>query len=155
MQKSIPLGLRKTLKPLAINIKNMTQNFDRKDPDGADEYFLNCVRNGDLNNAMTCFDPEAIYIDKDGNAINGLANIEKLVANLCNMKPDIKVYEHKISPVGNDMMYWLDKWTLTATDLQGNLINMKGASANMMRRNNDGVWLWLVDNPFAAPFFAE
>jgi len=32
---------------------------------------------------------------------------------------------------------------------------MKGASANMMRKNADGIWLWLVDNPFAAPFFAE
>lgn len=132
----------------------MTQNFDRTDPDGADEYFLNCVRNGDLKNAMTCFDPEAIYIDRDGNAINGLANIEKLVANLCNMKPDIKVYEHKISPVGNDMMYWLDKWTLTAAaGPDGKPMKMKGASANMMRKNADGHWLWLVDNPFALPFF--
>jgi len=44
---------------------------------------------------------------------------------------------------------------MTATDPQGNTINMKGASANMMRKNADGIWLWLVDNPFAAPFFAE
>ena len=133
----------------------MTQNFDRTDPNEADEYFLNCVRNGDLKNAMTCFDPEAIYIDKDGDTIIGFTNIEKVVANLCNMRADIKVYEHKNSPVGNDMMYWLDKWTMTATDPHGNTINMKGASANMMRKNADGVWLWLVDNPFAAPFFAD
>jgi len=24
-----------------------------------------------------------------------------------------------------------------------------------MRKNADGVWLWLVDNPFAALFFAD
>jgi len=24
-----------------------------------------------------------------------------------------------------------------------------------MRKNADGVWLWLVDNPFAASFFAD
>ena len=132
----------------------MIQNFDRTDPNEADEYFLNCIRIGDLENAMTCFDPEAIYIDKDGNTITGFANIEKVVANLCNMQPDIKVYEHKNSPVGNDMMYWLDKWTI-ATDPQGNSINMKGASANMMRKNANGIWLWLVDNPFANPFFVD
>ena len=133
----------------------MKQNFDRTDPNEADEYFLNCVRNGDLKNAMTCFDPEAIYIDKDGDTIIGFTNIEKVVANLCNMRADIKVYEHKNSPVGNDMMYWLDKWTMTATDPHGNPINMKGASANMMRKSTEGIWLWLVDNPFAAPFFAD
>jgi len=133
----------------------MTQYFDRTDPNEAGEYFLNCVRNGDLKNATTCFDPEAIYIGKHGNTISGFTNIEKVVANLCNMRADIKVYEHKNAPVGNDMMYWLDKWTMTATDPQGNPINMKGSSANMMRKSADGIWLWLVDNPFAAPFFAD
>ena len=133
----------------------MKQNFDRSDPNEADEYFLNCIRVGDLENAMTCFDPEAIYIGKDGNTISGFNNIKKVVANLCNMRADIKVYEHKSAPVGNDMMYWLDKWTMRATDQQGNPIDMKGASANMMRKSAKGIWLWLVDNPFAASFFED
>ncbi len=133
----------------------MKTNFDRKDPNGADEYFLNCVRKGDVKNALDCFDLEAIYIDKDGNAISGLSNIEKVVINLCKMKPDITVYEHKIAPIGDNMMYWLDKWKMTTTDPSGNVIEMKGASANVMRKSADGFWLWLVDNPFAAPFFAN
>ena len=131
----------------------MTQKFDRTDPDGADEYFLEAVRNGDVKTAMTCFDPEAIYIDKEGNTITGFDNIEKVVANLCKMRPDIKVYEHQMAPVGTDMMYWLDKWSMTATGPDGKQFEMKGASANMMRKNADGHWLWLVDNPFALPFF--
>jgi len=139
----------------SIDPKEMTPHFDRTDPNGADEFFLNCVRNGDLKNAMTCFDPEAIYIDKEGQTIRGAANIEKVVANLCKMKADITVYEHKTAPVGDELMYWLDKWTMSATDPQGAAISMKGASANMMRKSPDGIWLWLVDNPFAAPFFAD
>ena len=133
----------------------MINNFDRTDPQDADEYFLEAVRNGDVKTAMTCFDKEAVYIGKDSKPISGMDNIEKVITELCKMKPDIKVYEHQMSPVGSDMMYWLDKWTMTATDPQGNSINMKGASANMMRKNADGIWLWLVDNPFAAPFFAD
>ena len=112
----------------------MKQNFDRTNPDEADEYFMDCLREGNLKNAMTCFDPEGVYMDKDGNAISGLENIEKVVANLCNMKPDIKIYKHKNSPVGKDLIYRLDKWTMTATDPQGNPITMKGASAHIMRK---------------------
>ena len=56
----------------------MKQNFDRTNPDEADEYFMNCIREGNLKNAMTCFDPEGVYMDKDGNAISGLANINCL-----------------------------------------------------------------------------
>jgi ketosteroid isomerase-like protein len=133
----------------------MKQNFDRTNPDEADEYFMDCIREGNLKNAMTCFDQEAVYMDKDGNSISGLANIENVVANLCHMKPYIKIYKHKNSPVGNDLIYRLDKWTMTATDPQGKPIRMQGASAHIMRKNADGVWLWLVDNPFAASFFAD
>ena len=43
----------------------MNTTFDRTDPDGADEYFLEAVRNGDVKTAMTCFDKEAVYIGKD------------------------------------------------------------------------------------------
>jgi len=142
-------GLKVLISPL------MKQNFDRTNPDEADEYFMNCIREGNLKNAMSCFDQEAVYMDKDGNAIRGLDNIEKVMANLCKMKPDIKIYKHKNIPVGNDLIYRLDKWTLTATDPQGNPIKMQGASAHIMRKNADGVWLWLVDNPFAASFFAD
>jgi len=131
----------------------MIHNFDRTDPDDADEYFLDAVRNGDVKTAMTCFDNEAVYIGKDGKPISGMDNIEKVITELCKMKPDIKVYEHQMAPVGNDMMYWLDKWRMTATGPDGKPFEMKGASANMMRRNADGHWLWLVDNPFALPFF--
>ena len=133
----------------------MKQHFDRTNPDEADEYFMNCIREGNVKNAMTCFDPEGVYMDKDGNAISGLTNIEKVVANLYNMRADVKVYEHKNAPVGYDMMYWLDKSTMTATDQQGNPINKKGASAKMMRKSADGIWLWLVDNPFCCAFFAD
>jgi len=87
----------------------MKQNFDRTNPDEADEYFMDCIREGNLKNAMTCFDHEAVYMDKDGNAISELANIEKLVANLCNMKPEIKIYKHKNSPVGKGLIYRLDR----------------------------------------------
>ena len=47
------------------------------------------------------------------------------------------------------------KLHMSATDIQSNLINMKGASTNVMRKSDYKIWLWLVDNPFATPFFAD
>jgi hypothetical protein len=32
----------------------------------------------------------------------------------------------------------------------GRPIEMDGATACMMKKNEEGIWLWLVDNPFAA-----
>ena len=38
----------------------MKHNFDRTNPDEADEFFMDCILAGDLKNAMTCFDHEAV-----------------------------------------------------------------------------------------------
>ncbi len=44
---------------------------------------------------------------------------------------------------------------MSATDIQNNLINMKGASTNVMRKSDYKIWLWLADYPFATTFFED
>lgn len=75
----------------------MNKTFGRTDPDGADEYFLEAIRNGDIKIAISCFGNEAVYIGADGKTTSGLDNIEKIVTGLCKMKPDIKVYDRQMA----------------------------------------------------------
>jgi len=72
----------------------MKQNFDRTNPEKADEYFMDCIHEDDLKNAMKCFDQEAVYMEKNGTPIRDLPNIGKVIANLFNMKPEIKIYNY-------------------------------------------------------------
>ena len=128
----------------------MTENFDRKSPAGAVEYFRHCIRSGDLQGALSCFDAEGVYIDRDGQP----GNIQTAMEHLCGWRPDINGIKRQVVITG-DLAMWLDKWTLAGKQPDGNPIEMKGSTACMMKRNKDGVWLWLVDNPFAATFFEE
>jgi len=50
----------------------MIQNFDRTNPDEADEYFMDCIREGNLKNAMTCFDQEAVIWTRTETPLVGL-----------------------------------------------------------------------------------
>ena len=130
----------------------MTQEFDRKTPEGADKYFAYCISNGDVAGAMGCYDPEAVYIGRDGQPVAGLANIEKSMQKLCSMSPTLSGTTHHATVVGN-LLIWLDTWTLTGKGPDGTPLSMKGGSACLMRRGKDGTWRWLVNSPFAAPFF--
>jgi hypothetical protein len=67
----------------------MTLVFNRKDPRGAVEYFRYCIQTGDISGAMSCFDKDATYIERDGQAITGLENIQKSMEHLCTWKPVI------------------------------------------------------------------
>lgn len=132
----------------------MTEQFDRTIPIEAVKYFRNCIVNGDLQGALSCFDKEATYIERDGQEIKGLDNIEKSMEHLCTWRPEIKGNNHKVTIVG-DHAIWVDKWSLKATMPDGNPVEMTGATSCMMKKNSNGIWLWLVDNPFAADFLAN
>ena len=130
----------------------MTEKFDRTIPADAVKYFRSCIVNGDLQGALSCFDKDATYIERDGQEITGLNNIKKAMEHLCTWRPEITGSSHKVTIVGN-LAVWIDKWSLKAIMPNGNPVEMNGATSCMMKKNDEGIWLWLVDNPFAAEVF--
>jgi len=130
----------------------MTIDFDRTEPSGAVKYFRHCILSGDQAGALSCFDKDATYIERDGREVKGLDNIKKSMEQLCNWKPAIKGLKQKVVIVG-DYAVWTDKWILNGLTPDGKPIEITGATSCMMKRNENGIWLWLVDNPFAADVF--
>lgn len=131
----------------------MPKEFDRKDPNGFDEYFMDCIGRGDMEAALACFDPEALYVEQSGNALSGKEAIEQAISKLVNMKAKMEVYEHNNLPVSKDLMYRMDKWIVKATLPDRTPMEMKGASVHLLRRNAEGYWMWLVDSPFTLDWF--
>ncbi|MBS7255844.1 YybH family protein [Flavobacterium branchiicola] len=130
----------------------MIQDFSRTTPKSAVNYFRNCIANGDLQGVLGCFDKNATYINREGQEIKGLENIEKEMQHLCNWKPEITGSNYRETIV-DDLAIWVDKWSMKAKTPDGNPIEMNGATSCMMKKNDKGIWLWLVDNPFAAAIF--
>jgi uncharacterized protein (TIGR02246 family) len=130
----------------------MISKFDRTIPANAVKYFRSCIATGDLAGALSCFGNDAVYIDRDGQEVTGLDNIEKAMEHLCNWKPEITGSNYRVTIVG-DLAIWMDKWSMKATMPDGNPIEMNGATSCLMKKNEEGIWVWLVDNPFAAAIF--
>lgn len=125
------------------------QEFDRKTPIGAVAFFRNCLKNRDVKGAVSCFDVQGVYINREGTQISQDIQIEKELRNLCALAPEIKGGAPHVSTIG-DLALWLDKWEMTGKTPDGQAIKMNGHTTCLMKRNELGIWLWLVDNPFGA-----
>lgn len=123
--------------------------FNRQTEAGAVAYFRYCIKNGDAAGALSCFHPEAVYIDRDGRELRGLDQIAWAMNEICRLQLDIQGETPHITVV-NDLAMWLDHWEMTGKAPDGHLIEMKGHTSCIMKRNENGEWLWLVDNPFGA-----
>lgn len=125
------------------------EEFNRKTQIGAVAFFRNCLKNRDVKGAIGCFDPEGVYIDRNGKKISGRTEMEKAMEYLCALGPEIKGTEPHFTTIG-DLSLWLDEWEMIGETPDGQAIKMNGQTTCMMKTNTEGIWLWLVDNPFGA-----
>lgn len=123
--------------------------FDRTTPEGAARYFQNCVRTGDLAAALTCFDADAVYISATGRPARGMADIRAELEAVCSMKPDLQA-RRSIAYVTGNLAAWVDEWVLQASLPDGTALNLSGVSSDILKRQADGTWAYLVDNPYGA-----
>lgn len=129
----------------------MNHLFDRTTVEGAARYFQNCIRTGDVNGALSSFDEEAIYITEPGKFVKGKEEIKEKLEFLCSIKPDLQALRSSQFTIG-DIASWVDEWTLKATLPDGTPLNMTGISSDVMKKQKDGTWAYLVDNPYGADY---
>jgi len=127
----------------------MNQNFDRTTMLGAARYFQECVRNGDIEGALSSFHDDAIYVSQPGVFVKGKVDIRQALEFICGMRPDLQAQRSVSFEVG-DIASWVDEWTLRATTPDGVALDMKGTSSDILKRLPNGNWVYLVDNPYGA-----
>ncbi|AOM78078.1 hypothetical protein BFS30_13355 [Pedobacter steynii] len=137
-----------------MTIQKTMEEFDRKTPAGTVGYFRNCLKSGNVEDALGCFDSQGIYIDRSGKEMKGLPQIEIAMKSLCMLRPSIVGAAAHVSIIG-DLAMWLDKWTMTGKTPDGDPIEMNGHTSCILKRNDAGLWLWLVDNPFGAAILED
>lgn len=127
----------------------MSERLDKKSPERMVRYFRHCIFQGDLQGAVSCFDAEGVYIERDGQEVKGLDNIEKALESICVWKPKISSIKHRVTIVDNHAI-WTDTYFVKAKTPHGEPVEMDGVTVCLMKCNIKGDWLWLVDNPFVA-----
>ncbi len=49
-----------------------------------------------------------------------------------------------------DLALIISKWTLKGTDPTGAAVDLAGQTADVVRRQADGSWLFVIDNPYGS-----
>jgi len=132
----------------------MSNLFDRTNIEGSARYFQNCVRNGDVDGALDCFVDEAIYVTRIGTFVSGKENIRKALDQVCGLKPDLQAQRSKGFTVDN-ITAWVDEWTMKAKLPNGTELEMKGTSSDILKKQPNGNWAYLVDNPYGAEYLHQ
>jgi ketosteroid isomerase-like protein len=79
--------------------------------------------------------------------VSGAKAIREALGGFLAMKPRIKLDGKKLAEAG-DIALTTSKWVLEGTGPDGKPMKMEGQSAEVARRQPDGTWLFVIDNPY-------
>ena len=115
-----------------------------------DEIFQEAMNECDLEKAMSLYAENAVFVQEPGKpVITGLDNIRKTIEEFQAIKPELKVEVLQFIEV-DDVAFFTLKWEIKGTSPEGEEIHVSSYDGNVVKRQPDGTWKTLIDNPFHA-----
>ncbi len=108
-------------------------------PEDLGRYFLERANAGDIEGLVALYEPEAVLAFPAGQLTAGHEEIRKVYAELLAGKPSF-------SSAGQSPAIRNGDLALTSTRLPGG-----GATVEVARRQPDGSWRWVIDQPAVLP----
>ena len=107
--------------------------------------WLDAINAGDLDDVLTLYEADSSIVDTDGNLVQGVDAIRKVTAGLLQLEPTFELHVARALKCG-DIALLLSPWRMTGT-AGGDPIEIKGTTTDLVRRQNDGTWRFVIDNP--------
>jgi uncharacterized protein (TIGR02246 family) len=111
------------------------------------ERFERAFNKKDLNAIVALYEPEAVFVSSDGAVLHGHKEIRRAFARYfeTNVRIEMKTVGIVESTGGLVLMH--ARWTLRGTGTDGQPMEQRGTSAEVLRRQPNGTWLYALDNP--------
>ncbi len=117
-------------------------------PEAVHHHWTEAINAGDLDAVMALYEPGASLAPApQSQPVMGDAAIRAASQGLIALKPR---YELQVRNVvqADDLALLLSPWTMTGVDAEGGAVQLTGTTSDVVRRQPDGSWLFIIDNPF-------
>jgi len=101
----------------------------------------------DADALVTLYEPDAAFQPQPGTVVTGHAAIREALGGFLALKADFQMQPATIIEAA-DLALLISKWTLKGTDPNGEPVDLSGQTSDVVRRQSDGTWLFVIDNPY-------
>jgi uncharacterized protein (TIGR02246 family) len=118
-----------------------------RQPDEIHRAFAAAFNAGDLDALLALYEPDASIAPAPGQVVTGHAAVREVLGGFLALQGQMSIETLRVIPSG-DIALLHGMWLLTGTNPDGNPRELAGKSAEIVRRQADGSWRFVVDNPF-------
>lgn len=125
----------------------MTTEASTSSPAGLMKLFAKHAAAGDVEALLSLYEPNAVFQPQFGAAITGHEQLRPANQEFLAIKPVISYTAEPDVLMVDDIALVTNFWTMTATLPDGSTMTDGGTSADVLRRQADGTWRVLIDQP--------
>ncbi len=118
-------------------------------PADCDHQVIAAINAGDIETALSLYESGATFVGEPGKPATGTDAIREVLGGFLAMKPHLTI-EVPIVVESGDTALLHSHWTLKGTGPDGAPVEMDMQGTEVVRKQADGTWKFIIDNPFSA-----
>ena len=116
-------------------------------PEQVLESIVDGINTGNLDALMLLYEPEAGFAAQPGSLSHGVPGVREGLAGFIAMKGKLELNVTRVLEA-SDLALVIGVWSFTGTGPDGKPVQLAGNSADVLRRQADGSWRFVIDNPW-------
>ncbi len=105
------------------------------------------VSAGDMEGILATFEPNGVLVGQPGMPAMGTPALREAFKQFMAIEPKITVTSHEVIQA-DDIALHSSTWKMSGKAPDGSPIEQNGFSVVVLRKQPDGRWLMVIDNPF-------
>ena len=105
------------------------------------------INAGDLDSLMTLYEPGAVFATQPGKLTNGLPGLREALSSFVAAKGKLDLKVTRVLEGGN-LALVIGAWSFVGTGPDGQPLRLAAKSADVLRRQEDRTWRFVIDNPW-------
>ena len=105
------------------------------------------INAGNVDALMRLYEPEAVFATQPGSLNRGLPGVREALAGFVAMKGTLDLEVTRVLEA-SDLALVATVWSFAGTGPDGTPVKLAAKSADVLRRQADGSWRLVIDNPW-------
>ena len=118
-------------------------------PNKMNKSFADAYNTGDVNKINALFEKDAKIVRYSGDIISGFEKMNEEHLGLLKFGGKMTSVNKYCIEIEDIAMLRAD-WKIETKNENGENITIEGSSSEIIRKQKDGTWLYIIDNPFGA-----
>ena len=111
------------------------------------ESIVSGINSGDLDGLLPLYESEAAFATEPGSLAPGPAGIRDALSGFISMNGTLDLDVTRVLEV-DDLALVIGVWSFDGTGPDGEPVRLEARNADVLRRQTDGTWRFVIDNPW-------